>query len=169
MSNLYILIGPPGSGKSTWAKQKNQYGQYIIISDDAMIYNLNGQNNNVKIGKATEFAKQQGYESVKDALKKGLNVIYDSTCFTKGLRKKLIKVGKKYKAKIIGIRFLDEPQDCLKRRSKKQNRKGSTIGDWQEMCYGFWLAFEEPSKGEGFDILMIYPDITVNGKAVIYE
>lgn len=34
MNNLYILIGAPGCGKSTWAKEKKALGWNIVSRDE---------------------------------------------------------------------------------------------------------------------------------------
>ena len=83
-----MLIGIPGSGKSTWISQKNKNNKYIIVSPDEIRRDLVGdvsdQSQNSKVWQLTK-------DYVINALASGKNVILDSIMTSSKNRTDFIK------------------------------------------------------------------------------
>ncbi|GAA0102560.1 hypothetical protein UT300012_32750 [Paraclostridium bifermentans] len=84
MGELYYLVGLPGSGKSTYAKElENKINAVRLSSDDLRVElygNINNQDNNTELF-------QEMNRRTKLALKSGRNVIYDATNINSKKRK----------------------------------------------------------------------------------
>ena len=99
MNKLFIMIGIPGSGKSTFAKQYLQDDDTLYISRDDIRYSLLKEGDKY-FKKEDEVFRKFG-ASIQDGLKKGYNVIADATHLTPQARLKLInRVDLKH---IIGV------------------------------------------------------------------
>lgn len=106
---LYILIGAPGSGKSTWA---TSLGVPVVSRDKIRFSLLN--NNDKYFSKETEvfsiFIKKIG-----ECLLSGKSVIADASHLTKGGRKKLIdRLHYVENFDIIFVHFKTSLENCLK-------------------------------------------------------
>lgn len=84
MGELYYLVGLPGSGKSTYAKELEKEIKAIRLSSDDLrveLYgNIDNQDNNTELF-------QEMNRRAKLALKSGRNVIYDATNINSKKRK----------------------------------------------------------------------------------
>lgn len=73
---LIVIIGIPGSEKSHWTSNYNKNNKYTVVSPDVirmeLTNDISDQSQNVKVWQITK-------ERVIDLLKKGKNVILDST------------------------------------------------------------------------------------------
>lgn len=120
-NKLYILIGIPCSGKSTYANRKFNVPNTIIVSTDEIRKELTGtyrfsQETNNKV---FEIANEQ----IQAWLVKGFNVVFDATNTNKKYRKKFINIGEKNHAKIIGVVFNTPIRICLMRNSMRDNER----------------------------------------------
>lgn len=150
MPTCYILIGVPGSGKSTWiAKQPFDWNNTVIASTDNYVDRQAKQQ-----GKTySEIFKDTMPDAVRDmaqtvvaAVKNKNDIVWDQTSTTKNTRwKKIRMLPPSYK--VIGVVFKTPAQEELQRRLA--SRPGKTIPDhvMQSMMNGW----EEPTEDEGFD------------------
>ncbi|MGD2071861.1 MAG: ATP-binding protein [Candidatus Thorarchaeota archaeon] len=147
-SEIQILIGNIGSGKSTECKRQINNG-YLIISKDDLRYSLGA-------GKYTfnpqfEYAIHITALTLCDALMAlGKNIIIDETNMDKETRKYYIKLAKKYRYKRIAVIF---PK--LTRKESVKRRLISNHGDtskeiWEEVWDRKNEAYERPTRKEGF-------------------
>lgn len=77
---VYVLVGIPGSGKSTWAATEAPHRNAVIVSRDAIRAMLTGSDK--KMAGDAEFEElvtQIENESVALAIRRGRNVILDAT------------------------------------------------------------------------------------------
>ena len=79
-----MMVGLPGSGKSTYAKQLSEETNAVICSSDTIREELygdeNSQDNNDEVFKIL-------HSRIKENLKNGKNVIYDATNINSKRRK----------------------------------------------------------------------------------
>jgi predicted kinase len=73
MSKLIVLMGLPGSGKSTYA---NQFDHSVVLSSDAIRKELF---NDVQYQGKNELVFDTLYRRAKEYLERGYDVVIDST------------------------------------------------------------------------------------------
>src|SRR3989344_4387326 len=91
---LWILCGLPYSGKTYIGKKILEQASCIYVSIDAILETLHYDWNTNKLPDTEGWKKvfDISYQQTKEALEKGLNVLYDSTNHTKASRDKLREV-----------------------------------------------------------------------------
>lgn len=141
--NLYILIGLSASGKSTYAQTTLENCTYISsdkIREELSFYEDQSRNNEVF---------QILHKRVDKALSNGEDVVVDATNITIKSRKPIIEIGKKYKAKIIGILFVCPVASLQYYDSLREHSVGTEVISKQ------LKKFEVPFIEEGFDDIKI--------------
>lgn len=106
--DLIILIGLQASGKTTYQSTVLAQEDYYIVSKDLM-----GRGS----GKA---AKQE--MMLREGLGHGYSVIVDNTNPSLEDRAELIKIGREYGARVIGLHFKSTREQSLKRNSQRHGR-----------------------------------------------
>lgn len=150
MPTLYMLVGIPGSGKSTWiANQAFDWNTTRIISTDNIIERRaqeQGKTYSEVFQQEIKSATAQMNAELKQAIKDGANIIWDQTNLTRKARaSKLAAVPEEYLKVAV---FFPTPDDAeLKRRLA--SRPGKTIP--ANVVLGMKSQIERPSRDEGFD------------------
>ena len=120
--NVYVMIGIPGSGKTTWIKN-NLPLNFPVISRDVLRKKICGFNENQKnIGnkeQEEEVTKQENEFIDKMCLKKASFAVDDMN--TQIYRKSLIEKLKSYNAKIIAVVMKTPLNICIERRKNEIN------------------------------------------------
>ncbi len=120
-NKLYVLIGIPCSGKTTYARKYFKELDVEIISTDEIRKNLTGtyrfstETNNLVFSIAKD--------RIKEELSSGLNVVFDATNTNKKYRKDIIKIGQKMNSDIIALVFNTPLNTCLARNSLRGNER----------------------------------------------
>lgn len=126
---LIILIGCPCSGKSFYAKQKEQEGFVRISQDDQ--------------------GKKEHFNLFEDAIYSKKNVVIDRMNFNKKQRRRYI-----FKARDLGytvhfVEFLIPYEICFKRALARTNHPTiKDIGTYVKVAKFFWNNYEIPNKDE---------------------
>jgi predicted kinase len=154
---LILLCGIPGSGKSTYARNKvnTSDGTIVWLSSDAIRERLYGdaacQDNP---GKVFEIMQKEAVE----ALEKGFDVIYDATSITRKARAGILNIVPKYVQKCCVVIWA--PIDICIERDKARER---TVG--KEVIDKMLKRFESPFYDEGFDTILVHvSDVHYNRK-----
>jgi predicted kinase len=150
MPKAYILVGVPGSGKSTWISSAPvDWNNTVVASTDNYV-----EKEAKRQGKTyTEVFKDVMPDAVKhmaktvvDAVRNNQNIIWDQTSTTRHTRaKKLRMLPNNYE--VIALVFPTPDKKELARRLG--NRPGKTIPD--EIVNDMITRWEEPTEDEGFD------------------
>ena len=147
-SNLIMLVGPPGCGKSTYAKkfieqEKENGTEWIIISPDAIRKEITGDESDQTQNNRVFY---QVYSDLSEYLNRGFNIIYDATNCRSIHRHKILDVVKDYANKIICITFTTSMSTCIK---NNQNRSRVVPEDVIERMY-LNLKNHPPTIIEGY-------------------
>lgn len=126
---LVIMIGYPGSGKSTWCK--NMIPTYSYVNRDTL----------KDMKKCVVNCKRE--------LQKGNNVVIDNTNYTKEMREKFITIAKEEDAMCIAVHISTSFQQSLV-WNKSREPIVPTIA-----LYKYRKYFEEPTLDEGFDEICV--------------
>lgn len=147
MPKLYVLVGVPGSGKSTWIDNQDWAKDCVIISTDNHV-----ENHAKTLGKTyTEVFEDYMPTAVKlmadevvSAREQNKDIIWDQTSTTVSSRKKKFKMLPDYYAIAVIFKTPDE-SELMKRLA---NRPGKTI-PWNVIT-NMIDNFEMPTEAEGF-------------------
>lgn len=108
---LVVLIGPSGSGKSSFAR--THFGQYETVSSDACRGMVANDENDLS---ATNDAFELLNHLIRKRLKNGLLTVVDATNVQPEARKELIKLAREYHTLPVAIVF-DMPESVCRERN----------------------------------------------------
>lgn len=114
---LVVLVGLPGSGKSTWAKQyAANCEKILLVSSDAIREELWGSEE-IQGNPKVIFAEMQ--RRTEEALKSGKTVVYDATNIERKFRKELPRQYRQYASTIVCVVFNTPLEECIKRNTQR--------------------------------------------------
>lgn len=147
MPKLYVLVGVPGSGKTTWTNNQEWAMECVYVSTDQYVEsyarNLSKTYTEVFESFMPDAVRMMADDVVK-ARTEGKDIIWDQTSTTVASRKKKFNMLPNYYA--IAVVFRTPPESELMKRL--DNRPGKTI-PWSVVS-GMINSFEMPSEAEGF-------------------
>ena len=140
-----ILVGLPGSGKTTWRKTKVAQGyKGVVINPDDIRKTVFGVYFDPK---KEHDVWEYIYREVRRALLKGESICFDATNVRKKRRQALIRLGHEYDAYVEAIYFKVPSEVALKRNVKRTADKRVPLGIMIRMIKNF----QPPELSEGFD------------------
>ncbi len=145
-----MLIGCPGSGKSTFASHMKDLSEdLIVINPDDIRETITGdrtnQENNYEVF-------SMAYSMINEYTTDGCNIIYDATNTVQKFREKAIRVAKRNNALVVGIIFDTKLRECIIRNEQRECVVPYNV--LERMFIN--LKVKKPSVSEGFDILINY-------------
>ena len=149
-NTLYITVGLPGSGKSTYVKNFIKDKEIEYLSSDSLraVYGKSEEDQTV-----TPLVFGHIKRKVDEFLKDDKNVLVDATSVNRKERSDYINTAKKYGAKVVAIVFKMDRQGLIDRNKKRGEQGGRVVPDW--VIDKMLAKYEEPSYSEGIDV-MIY-------------
>lgn len=147
MPILYYLVGLPASGKSTWAKE-NINENTVWISSDNIRKELYGSESNQD--NHTEVFDIMN-KRTREALKSGLNVIYDATNINSRRRKGFICQFKN--ARKVCVYFATDLNDVVSRNYKRYRKVPFEVID------KMYKSLQMPMYHEGWDNIQIIREV----------
>jgi predicted kinase len=150
MPTLYMMIGIPGSGKSTWlAKQAFDWARTRIISTDNIIDQraaAQGKTYSDVFQKEIKSATSEMNQQLKAAIAAGDDIVWDQTNLTKKSRAgKLSQIPEEYHKVAVVFRTPDD----VELTKRLANRPGKHIPP--NVLLAMKSQLEMPTSGEGFD------------------
>lgn len=151
MNKLYVTVGLPASGKSTWAEtHKDELNAVVHSSDNIRAELLNDVNDQSKNDKVFKIFHRR----IKDDLRAGKNVIYDATNLSRKRRVAFINELKKIPCEKVCILFATPFEQCCARNFARDRQVPS------DALVRMYKGFETPYYTDGFDdIQIVYSDI----------
>jgi len=157
---VMMLVGLPGSGKSTWIKncQKDIFEymglDFVVLSTDDYIEEKAKQEGKTYSEVFKKYIDEAGahmFEELRSAIEDNRSVIWDQTNLTRKSRaSKLAKFPKHYNK--IAIVFCTSDEELERRLKERGEKTGKVIS--LEIIQSMKNQFELPSKDEGFDDVM---------------
>lgn len=150
MADLYLMCGCPGSGKSTFLKNRVNKNTSVIVSRDEIRFSL------LKPGEAYFSHEEEVckifWEKINNVLASGKHVFVDQTSLTKKSRKWLLQ--HVYNYRYANVIWIDEDlETCLERN---EQRKGTKTYVPPKNIMQMYINFHEPSLEEGFHRIFRY-------------
>lgn len=153
---IYITVGFPGSGKSTWAKETARDPETVIICKDVIRHMFKGDYifDPTYEPLIAEIAKA----ALDDSLMAGFNVIIDETNITKEARAKCLDLIKNHplpiSPEIICVWFTEDEKNL---EYRMRQPRGYSDMKWAEVIDMMKQKFEKPLKKEGFTEIIKMP------------
>jgi len=148
MSKVYVLVGVPGAGKSTWVENQLWAKDCVYVSSDQLIEEeaaCQGKTYDEIFKGYVNTAVFLMLEKVIAAREAGKDIIWDQTSVSVKSRKKKFSMLPDYEH--IAVVFDTPSRDELERRLA--NRPGKNI-PW-EIVSSMINNFEMPTEEEGFN------------------
>lgn len=154
MARLHLMMGTPGSGKSTWITNHINSSKEVWISRDEVRFSM--------VAKDEEyFSKEKAVfreyiRKINEALDNGLDVFADATHLNKASRNKLLRAVSSKIAPQVDIIWIKTPLDeCFRRND---NRIGTRSFVPKSVIRRMFYQIEKPEFEEGFDTIYIVED-----------
>ena len=145
MPKLYIMVGIPGSGKSTYA-EKNLSQFATIFSSDKLRGELLGDENDQS---NKDLIFRTLYDRVREHLLEGKNAVIDATNLNKAERSRVLENFKDIDNVERVAVFVNTPLDeCLLRNSRRSRVVPESV------IRDFHSRLEKPSIDEGFSSII---------------
>ena len=147
MNKLYVLVGVPGSGKSTWVSKQHWARDCVYVSTDMHIEdyaNLVGKTYSEVFDKFMPKAIELMAQDVRAARTAGKDIIWDQTSTTINSRKKKFNMLPNYEH--IAVVFKTPEKEELDKRLA--GRPGKHIPN--HVIKTMISGLQEPTKDEGF-------------------
>lgn len=143
MARVHMMVGIPGSGKSTYAKELSQTHGYEIVSTD-MIRMLHSDWEESMIW-------PEVYRLTAEYLKGGCDIIFDATNITPKVRNRFKdEVSKHFnKFEVVAYYFDTSPKICAK-RVEKRNKLVNKLYLPVEVVFSYDEKIIESTIDEGF-------------------
>lgn len=134
---IIVLVGIPGSGKSSFAKK---YKKYKIISQDELK------------------SRYMCLSAFRTYLKEGKNIIVDRCNINRMQRTLWINIAKEFGAEIDCINFIINPEIAIKRIQERKEhptiKEDTTLDKITQIVHNFINTYEAPTLEEGFKKLL---------------
>lgn len=153
---MYVLIGLPGSGKSTWAQANAARLGAAVVASDEIRNEMEAQGQAVNSRSPVVYARVA--DRVAEHLDQDRSIIVDATHVRSQWRAGVVAAARQRGARCIGVWFDLPVAVCLRRNT---NRPGGGWGQRpvpQLVVLGMRRVFEAPTVGEFDEVWRVARD-----------
>lgn len=151
---LYLLCGPPGSGKSTVAKHLAIMEDARIVCPDTIREQFPKWRNPVVFLKA--------HHEMRQALKAGQSVVFDATNVFTPWRAAVLAASRPYTPQLICIRLTTSLEQCLAWHRQRQEQGLRRDLSTETLVHMHQLLERHPPLiSEGFDAVILFDPTSV--------
>lgn len=160
-TKLFIMIGLPGSGKSTMAQELSEEYDALVFSSDAYRKRLLGDEFN-QSNKELVFTTL--YKELREALSKGYNCIFDATNTSRKSRINVFNQTSGLKdIEYIAYVMRTSYEECVFRDAHRHRPVG------KDTIIKFLHSFQFPQTFEGFSKIMVSPLFSTDGREYLLD
>lgn len=152
----FMLVGVPGSGKSTWAANLLEDSQTVLLSTDAYIEQMAnavgktyGEVFESTIKEATSWMKKQRDAAIANAK----NIVWDQTNLTIKSRRPKLDALREAGYDVIAVVFEIPDEELKARREAREKATGKTIHP--SILEQMGKDYQRPTRVEGFQKVII--------------
>jgi predicted kinase len=147
-TTLYVLVGLPGSGKTTYARRALR--RCLRVSLDDLRVMLSGKAFEARLEPlVAEIGSDALEQALVWAVSAGLDVVFDATNVTRRLRARSLALAAKHGVRPVAVWLRCQPADA---RARNRARK-RVVPD--EAMDRFEASFEPPTVVEGFAQVLV--------------
>lgn len=166
MPKLYVLVGPPGVGKSSWIAQ-NVADPYVISYDNAVdiVREPLGLRYNDVAGGQKQFRKEVEAvhkQMTRDAVGSGKDIVVDMTNMTAKARQRALAPVRGHEREYEKVAVVFDFQGAERGVQTAVAQRAARLGDKTlspAIVQGMMDRFEMPIESEGFDkIVVVTPE-----------
>lgn len=141
-TKLYILVGVPGSGKSTYANKYLKNSNTVVLSSDELRLEMFGDVNDQA---HNQLVFNELFKRMRKLLIAGNNVVVDATNINKSIRYNVLKQVEDLNIQRIAIVLKPNIKKCYSNDLLRERSVGKQVID------KFAKLYEEPTTAEGFN------------------
>ena len=157
MQNVYIMMGLPGSGKTTWAKENVEQTGSVIIGRDDIRYMLKHGHRYDSSKRGQKYVWDVSQYMLKIALLRRFDVIIDQLSLTKKQRGEILNMVREYAALAkVTLVYCSEQDKNVDRRMNSDMIWGDREY-YENLIKKLKAETEEPTYNEGFDHIIFIP------------
>lgn len=146
-----VMCGVPGSGKSTWIKNRSADTNYIHCSRDKIRFSLLKDKDNYFTNETLVFNLwvKEINKAIQDKIK---NIYIDATHLNEKSRNKILnKLNLNEEVDIIPVNFIIPLNVCLERNTKRSGREYVP----EDVIKNMFKSFKPASHNEKYDYALI--------------
>ena len=150
MKRAYMLVGVPGSGKSTWLKQFSDHGAVLVSSDQYIeeAAATAGKTYSEVFADEADRATVKMKADITQAIEDGRDIVWDQTNLTVKSRRPKVERLKQAGYDVVAIVFELLPDELERRRSMRKFETGKTVAP--HILRSMEASYQRPTEAEGF-------------------
>lgn len=157
MQNVYIMMGLPGSGKTTWAKEKAKETGAVIIGRDDIRHMLKHSHDYDKSKRSQKYVWDVSQYMIGLALQRRFDVILDQLSLTKKQRQDTLKLVRDFASDAcVTLVWCAEDKLNVDRRMDSDMAWGDREY-YESLIKKLKDEVEEATYDEGFDHVVFVP------------